>query len=99
MRLEKVLPLNSKRVLPVCTGGQRPVPPEDCGEARHQDARDIEFARKAGGNLKGRKIGTPGKYGSSWIMLQALLGSAGLTPDDTTIVEYPDFGQGVALRP
>ncbi|HLX35467.1 MAG TPA: ABC transporter substrate-binding protein [Candidatus Limnocylindrales bacterium] len=49
-------------------------------------------------DLKGRKIGTPGKYGSSWIMLQALLGSAGLTPDDTTIVEYPDFGQGVALQ-
>jgi len=34
IRLEKVLPLNSKRVFPVCTGGQRPVPPEDCGGAR-----------------------------------------------------------------
>ena len=30
-------------------------------------------------------------------MLQALLGSAGLTPDDVTIVEYPDFGQGAAV--
>ena len=30
-------------------------------------------------------------------MLQALLGSAKLTPDDVTIVEYPDFGQGAAV--
>src|SRR6266481_6111245 len=34
IRLEKVLPLNSKRVFPVCTAGQRPVPLEDCGGAR-----------------------------------------------------------------
>lgn len=50
------------------------------------------------GDLAGKKIGIPGKYGSSWIMLQALLGSAELTPDDVTIVEYPDFGQGVAVQ-
>ena len=31
-------------------------------------------------------------------MLQALLTSADLTPDDVTIVEYPDFGQGVAVQ-
>jgi ABC-type nitrate/sulfonate/bicarbonate transport system substrate-binding protein len=31
-------------------------------------------------------------------MLQALLDSVGLTPDDVTIVEYPDFGQGVAVQ-
>jgi NitT/TauT family transport system substrate-binding protein len=30
-------------------------------------------------------------------MLQALLGSAGLTPDDLIIELYPDFGQGVAV--
>ena len=30
-------------------------------------------------------------------MLQALLESAGLTPDDLTIIEYPDFGQGAAV--
>ena len=30
-------------------------------------------------------------------MLQALLSSAGLTPDDITIHEYPDYGQWTAL--
>ena len=34
IRLEKVLPLNSKRVFPVCIGGQRPAPPEDSGGPR-----------------------------------------------------------------
>ena len=36
-------------------------------------------------DLRGKKIGIPGKYGSSWVMLQALLASAGLTrpPRDT----------------
>jgi NitT/TauT family transport system substrate-binding protein len=62
----------------------------------------IVFAKESSGitdaaDLKGRKIGTPGRYGSSWVMLQALLGSAGLTPDDVQIVEYPDFGQGAAV--
>ena len=31
-------------------------------------------------------------------MLQALLQSAGLTPDDVEIVEFPDFGQAAALQ-
>lgn len=48
-------------------------------------------------DLKGRKLGTPGKYGSSWIMLQALLGSVGLTTSDLDIQQYPDYGQGAAL--
>jgi NitT/TauT family transport system substrate-binding protein len=48
-------------------------------------------------DLKGKKLGIPGRYGSSWIMLQALLGSADLTPDDLQIVDYPDFGQGAAV--
>ena len=47
--------------------------------------------------LKGKKLGIPGKYGSSWVMLQALLASASLKPDDLQIVEYPDFGQGAAV--
>jgi len=49
-------------------------------------------------DLKGKKIGIPGRYGSSWIMLQALLQSAGLTPDDITIVEFPDYSQVAALQ-
>jgi NitT/TauT family transport system substrate-binding protein len=62
----------------------------------------IVFAKASSGiataaDLKGRKIGIPGRYGSSWVMLQALLGSADLTPNDVTIIEYPDFGQGNAL--
>ncbi len=48
-------------------------------------------------DLAGLRIGIPGLYGSSWVALQALLGSAGLTPDDAEVVTYPDFGQGVAV--
>ncbi len=48
-------------------------------------------------DLKGKTLGTPGRYGSSWIMLQALLSSAGLTTDDLAITLYPDFGQRVGL--
>jgi NitT/TauT family transport system substrate-binding protein len=63
----------------------------------------IVFAKTASGitkaaDLKGKRIGIPGRYGSSWVMLQALLGSAKLTPDGVTVVEYPDFGQGAALQ-
>ncbi len=62
----------------------------------------IVFAKASSGiataaDLEGRTLGIPGKYGSSWIMLQALLASAGLTPDDLTVVEYPDFSQGGAV--
>jgi putative riboflavin transport system substrate-binding protein len=63
----------------------------------------IVFGKQSSGiakaaDLKGRKIGIPGRYGSSWIMLQALLGSANLKPEDVTIAEYPDFGQGAAVQ-
>jgi NitT/TauT family transport system substrate-binding protein len=62
----------------------------------------IVFAKASSGirdapDLAGRKLGIPGRFGSSWIMLQALLGSADLTPDAIEIVEYPDFGQGAAV--
>jgi len=62
----------------------------------------IVFAKTSSGiakaaDLAGKEIGIPGRYGSSWIMLQALLDSAKLTPDDVDIVEYPDYGQGAAL--
>jgi NitT/TauT family transport system substrate-binding protein len=49
-------------------------------------------------DLKGRKVGIPGRYGSSWIMLQALLKSANLTPDDVEIVEFSDFTQSAAVQ-
>ena len=63
----------------------------------------IVFAKASSGiktakDLAGKKIGIPGRYGSSWIALQALLESAGLTPDDVTIVDYPDYGQGIAVQ-
>jgi len=64
---------------------------------------NVVFSKTSSGitkvaDLKGKKIGTPGKYGSSWIMLQALLGSASLTTDDVQIVEYPQYTQGAALQ-
>ncbi len=43
--------------------------------------------------LAGRTIGTPGRYGSSWHALLALLEAGGLTEDDVTIREYPQFNQ------
>jgi ABC-type nitrate/sulfonate/bicarbonate transport systems, periplasmic components len=48
--------------------------------------------------LRGNSIGIPGPYGSSWIMLQALLSSAGMTTADIVERDYPDYGQGVALQ-
>ena len=43
--------------------------------------------------LAGRSIGTPGRFGSSWHALLAILDAGGLTPDDVTIREYPQFNQ------
>jgi len=62
----------------------------------------IVFAKASSGikdapDLEGRRLGIPGRFGSSWIMLQALLRSADLTPDDLEIFTYPDFGQGAAV--
>jgi len=53
---------------------------------------------KTAADLKGHSLGIPGRYGSSWIALQALLSSAGLTTNDINIHEYPDFGQATALQ-
>jgi NitT/TauT family transport system substrate-binding protein len=63
----------------------------------------IVFAKASSGietpaDLAGKRIGIPGRFGSSWVMLQALLDSAGLAPEDATVVEYPDFGQGIAVQ-
>ena len=48
-------------------------------------------------DLRGKRIGIPGPYGSSYIMLQALLASADLTLDDVTLVPFNDFSQATAL--
>ncbi|HET6746025.1 MAG TPA: ABC transporter substrate-binding protein [Candidatus Limnocylindria bacterium] len=44
-------------------------------------------------DLAGLRIGTPGQFGSSWHALLALLDAGGLTPDDVTIRDYPQFNQ------
>jgi NitT/TauT family transport system substrate-binding protein len=43
--------------------------------------------------LAGALIGTPGQFGSSWHALLALLDAGGLTAEDVTIREYPQFNQ------
>jgi NitT/TauT family transport system substrate-binding protein len=43
--------------------------------------------------LAGLRIGTPGRYGSSWVALLAILDAGSLTADDVTIREYPAFNQ------
>ena len=44
-------------------------------------------------DLAGLRIGTPGRFGSSWHALLALLDAGGLTEDEITIREYPQFNQ------
>ena len=63
---------------------------------------NVVFAKSDSGirtaaDLEGRRVGTPGKYGSNWIQLQALLASAGLSASDVTVVPFPDFGQAAGL--
>jgi NitT/TauT family transport system substrate-binding protein len=48
-------------------------------------------------DLRGKRIGIPGPYGSSYIMLQALLASADLTLEDVTLVPFSDYSQATAL--
>jgi NitT/TauT family transport system substrate-binding protein len=43
--------------------------------------------------LAGMTIGTPGRFGSSWHALLALLEAGGLTESDVTVREYPQFNQ------
>jgi NitT/TauT family transport system substrate-binding protein len=63
----------------------------------------IVFAKATSGiaaaaDLRGKKVAIPGKYGSSWIQLQALLAGVGLTTADLQLVLFPDFGQLAALE-
>jgi NitT/TauT family transport system substrate-binding protein len=48
-------------------------------------------------DLAGMRIGTPGRFGSSWHALLALLEAGNLTADDVTIREYPQFDQVTGL--
>ena len=64
---------------------------------------NVVFSKASSGiatvaDLKGRKVGIPGKFGSSWIQLQALVAGAGLTTADLSLVLFPDFGQLAALE-
>jgi len=43
--------------------------------------------------LAGLRIGTPGAFGSSWHALLALLDAGGLSAEDVTVREYPQFNQ------
>ena len=67
------------------------------------DFPSIVFAKASSGirtaaDLAGRKVGVPGKYGSSWIQLQALLAGVGLTSADIDVIPFPDYGQMAALE-
>jgi NitT/TauT family transport system substrate-binding protein len=44
-------------------------------------------------DLAGLAIGTPGPFGSSWHALLALLDAGGLSADDVSVREYPQFNQ------
>jgi len=64
---------------------------------------NIVFSKATSGiatvaDLKGKKVGIPGKFGSSWIQLEALLAGVGLTTADLQLVLFPDFGQLAALQ-
>lgn len=64
---------------------------------------NVVFAKASSGieapaDLRGRTVGTPFRAGSGWIMLQAILRSAGLEPDDIEVVLFPDFGQAAAVQ-
>jgi len=64
---------------------------------------NVVFAKASSGiatvaDLAGRKVGIPGKFGSSWIQLEALLASVGLTEADLRLVSFPEFGQLAALQ-
>jgi NitT/TauT family transport system substrate-binding protein len=69
----------------------------------YADFPSVVFAKASSGirsaaDLKGRRVGIPGMFGSSWIQLQALLAGVGLTTDDVAIVPFPEYGQLAALE-
>ena len=48
-------------------------------------------------DLRGRRIGTPGRYGSGYLTLLGILADVGLSEGDLSIELFPDFGQTQAL--
>ena len=48
-------------------------------------------------DLAGKKVATPGQYGSGYLTLLGILGDAGLGIGDVQLDLYPDFGQTQAL--
>jgi NitT/TauT family transport system substrate-binding protein len=48
-------------------------------------------------DLKGKRVGTPGQYGSGYLTLLGILGEASLSIGDVSLVPYPDYGQTQAL--
>lgn len=49
------------------------------------------------GDLAGRKVGTPGQFGSGYLTLLGILADASLDVTDIKLDLYPDFGQTQAL--
>jgi len=48
-------------------------------------------------DLAGRRVGTPGQYGSGYLTLLGILAEASLDVNDLQLDLYPDFGQTQAL--
>ena len=71
------------------------VGPDATAEKVRQELQHASSSDPA--DLAGLRIGTPGRFGSSWHALLALLDAGGLTPDDVTIREYPQFDQAAGL--
>lgn len=53
----------------------------------------VELVPSEPAGLAGKAIGTPGRFGSSWHALLALLEAGGLSEEDVSIREYPQFNQ------
>ena len=48
-------------------------------------------------DLAGKRIGTPGAYGSGYLTLLGILADAGIASSDVQLDLYPDYGQTAAL--
>ena len=48
-------------------------------------------------DLRGKRIGTPGRYGSGYLTLLGIIADAGVNESDLSIELFPDFGQTQAL--